>query len=592
MARSADVLRFQDTAPGKETAPAADCLAQLCAEIDVVLPRASEPLAALRDELADVLRAGAGGLAGRLRAEMPRWTAALDQVEQLRQCRYLRLPDHLAGLHDDLERALREAEQTAAALEALGEGRFDSSTTPPEERPASAAAEETLHHDSPATEALVPFVGVSVEVADTERAKAIYARADECRRARDYDGAVTLYGEVLHLDPAHRGALVRRGEIHLFRSRPRLAVEDFTAALRGDDHDAGILLLRGDAHLVLGQVELAVEDYTRCLERDAENPRARCNRAVAYRLQGQLHRARKEFTAILAMHPEQAGAWFNRGLVHAALNLHDEAITDFRETLAREPDHAEARTQLQAVRQVHPQPSPPRKGAPEKLPRAEKTPPEVGALPVSCPCCGTQGAIRLQKMDHLHVCRRCSRSFRVDASGGLSEVVRTKEGRWLDRRSHEKGARRAWMLRLAAFRLFPAAVVLVVLGLLTVRLAARARPPAETPLPEELMARVELFTRAWLKNDNRMLRRLVVPGEERNVYRWSVRFPPPALLPEADEPDQPVRVEATILAPHARTTTVRVRIHGVTGAADSAGWEVMQSWEERGGRWFFVVPER
>jgi tetratricopeptide (TPR) repeat protein len=635
----------------------ADRLARMCEQLGGALPPESEPLAPLRDELAAVLRAGACDLAGKLRGELACWSSALDQFEQLSRCRLLRLPEPLAGLRDDLERARREAEQAVEALEAIGEGKREkpahkeespliqapaggvalgargrcregeapaepcgrlpgghafpssqtfgsagaspsrSNRTPPpgacistDPGRAPQAGEGKKRETAPQEDALAPFVPPPEE-ATPQRVRSLFAQADESRRNRDYDRAAALYDEVLRLEPSHRAARVRRGQIHLFCSRARLALEDFTSALDGDDADAGVFLLRGDACAVLGLLEEATADYSRCLALDGGNARARFNRAVAYRLQGQLSTARSEFTEILEAHPEQADAWYNRGLVHAAMGLLDQAASDLCEAVKWE--HPEARTRLQAVRQEQKDRALAQKEKAEKPPEAaarKPSPAGACALPVGCPSCGAQGAVRWQKLHRLHACKRCSRSFRIDASGGMVEVIRTKDGRWVDRPEHERSSRRRLAVRVVALRLLPVAGLLLAVALLASRLSARARPPAEVELPGELKPRVEWFTRAWLKKEGRMMRRLVTPGEERNVYRWSVRHRPPAVERRAGEPHEDVPVEVTVLSSQGNTTTVKVRIPGAGGAGRP--FEFLQQWAERGGRWVFVVPAR
>jgi hypothetical protein len=349
------------------------------------------------------------------------------------------------------------------------------------------------------------------------------------------------------------------------------------------------------------------------LELGPERARARFNRAVAYRLQGNLQDALREFDAIIEVAPEQPGAYYNRGLVRTSQGDHDGAVADFSRTLALAPDHQEAQARLRQVslalraRKAAPAPAPPAlpsssavppsapssSGPAPSGPSPKAAPPtqgrpasdEDGVLRVSCPACGTIGALRWEKLGRLHTCRRCGRSSRLDPSGGLVEVVRTRDNKWVDREAFEQQSRRARATRFALRRLLPA-LALGAAIFFAVRLSSRAALPAEAPLPRELSPRVELFTRAWLKNEWFVMRRLVVPGEERPLYTWSRRHPSP-LGPTPTQLGPDVRVEVSVVGQQ-EERTVKVTVRGV----GPSPLELHQVWTERGGHWFFVVPER
>jgi hypothetical protein len=200
---------------------------------------------------------------------------------------------------------------------------------------------------------------------------------------------------------------------------------------------------------------------------------------------------------------------------------------------------------------------------------------------MNCPACGAQGAIPWQKMGRMHLCRRCARSFRVDTHGGLVEVVRDGDNGWIDRTLHEKRRRRNRTVRFVTRFVVPL-VGLAVVGFFIMRLTLLQRPPAEPEWPRELQPRVELFARSWVKKDWAVLRRLVTPGEDRNLYRWYTAHPAPRGT--GAEPE----VKVTVLTTTADRALVRVQVRGV----GSGPLDLRQTWEERGDTWFFVVPPR
>jgi hypothetical protein len=435
MGRSADLLKSQGTTPDGAR------LEVLCGEIVDILQAGSEHLpglAALRDELAGVLQAGARELAARLRQELPCWTAALENLRQLSRCRYLTLPENLATLRDELERAGRQAQQVAEALESLGRGR------PPPVPPATA-------------------------------------------------------------------------------ERPRLLC--FSPQ-----------------------------------EEKAQEPRSE-----------------KLLEVGRSWSPTSAGG---------ALAGRPPPVT-----AGTAPDHPEARARPRAIREVQKERAgcqePPAASTPP--PRKANPPSEGPALRVVCPTCGAGGAIRWDRLGRLHICRGCSRTFRVDPGGGLVEIIRTKDNKWVDRAAHTSRSTRSRLLRFVGRRLLPA-LGLAAAVLLVIWLSSRPATSSEVALPRELEPRVELFTRAWLNKDWAKMRLVVTPGEDRALYKWSVRHPPAAR--SEDPAGQDVPIEVTVLATQAQKARVKVRIRGPDGPSGKGASEWVQFWEERGGTWFFLVPAR
>jgi hypothetical protein len=210
-------------------------------------------------------------------------------------------------------------------------------------------------------------------------------------------------------------------------------------------------------------------------------------------------------------------------------------------------------------------------------------------LKVSCPACGARGAIRWDKLNSVHVCRRCSRFVGVNRSGGPVEVIRAKDNRWVTKEVHAARSTRARVRRFFTRCLLPVLGVAVAI-LLTLRLSSRPLALPDVELPRELKPRAELLTKAWLKRGWSQMRLLVRPGEDRNLYRWSVRSPPPTGEPKVGQSEGELTVDATVLSVQPQAAQVRVQIRGLPGTSAKDPLELLQLWEDRGGSWFFIVP--
>jgi len=86
------------------------------------------------------------------------------------------------------------------------------------------------------------------------------------------------------------------------------------------------------------------------------------------------------------------------------------------------------------------------------------------------------------------------------------------------------------------------------------------------------------------------MRLLVKPGEDRNLYKWSVRSPPPIGRSLEGQTEQEIPVDVTVLSIQSQRATVSVQIRDLVGASANGPLDFQQFWEDRDGAWFFMVP--
>jgi hypothetical protein len=208
----------------------------------------------------------------------------------------------------------------------------------------------------------------------------------------------------------------------------------------------------------------------------------------------------------------------------------------------------------------------------EEVPAKKGTQPET-SVPVTCPECGAAGHVRWDRLGHVLTCRGCSRLFRVDQGGRLTEVVRGPDGRWKERRHRAAG-------RLRALWLLPVAVVLAFAFIGAWDWRHRRAQAARNELPRGLEERAELLGRAWMKKDIPLMRRLTVTTHERILYSWFVRHQPPA-------GDGPPTVQVVDRKDRAAQVVVRA-----PGGAAGRPVELRLFWEQRADAWYFVPPPR
>jgi tetratricopeptide (TPR) repeat protein len=483
------------------------------------------------------------------------------------------------------------------------------------------------------------------ESPEADRAEALYREGESRRRERDFAAAEALYTEALRLNPGLRSAYLCRGRVRILRSQPELAIDDLTVALESGGDDAVVNWWRGDALALAGRHGAAVADYTRALASAPGLFLPRYNRAVSLRLGGDRDRALAEFDELLQLRPEHGPLYLNRSLIFLACGDLARAAADLRTALRYQPESKEAAARLHEVngllrQQTAPGPDesaerpPPPDGldsppdvcaavdvpsepshaaAASNLHRAgQSSPPAPGPPPVPagarrrpetrkpnspafpCPGCRKVSAVRWDRLDLGKVlgCPHCKDRFTAKVDGRLVKVVRDRQGRWVDVEWAASRSRRTRTKRYQFAAGVLAAGLCVYALAWTPKVVERLTPAAvEAGLPKELEPRAERFARAWLKGDVPRMRELTDPVQDRMLFAWYKRNPPPG-GGSAVEANQNVKVAIEELPGNPSGALLRVRFEGLQPRRDMVPVELQLTWQERGGSWIFQpVPD-
>ena len=87
------------------------------------------------------------------------------------------------------------------------------------------------------------------------------ASADEAHSKGDFDGALRLLSQVVHLEPDNERNFYKRYRVYLRRAQYREALSDLDAALRVQPSYAVARAQRAKLLLMLGRCDLAANDY-------------------------------------------------------------------------------------------------------------------------------------------------------------------------------------------------------------------------------------------------------------------------------------------------------------------------------------------
>lgn len=132
----------------------------------------------------------------------------------------------------------------------------------------------------------------------------------------------------------------------------RLAIYYCSRAIEsGDLADADLitaLLNRGVAHKMSGNLKMAVIDYTSALKLSPDDALILANRANAYRELGELDKALSDIDRALSLAPERAASYYVRGAIYEAQGQGAKAAQDFAKAYELDPENTDYKSKAGA----------------------------------------------------------------------------------------------------------------------------------------------------------------------------------------------------------------------------------------------------
>jgi tetratricopeptide (TPR) repeat protein len=120
----------------------------------------------------------------------------------------------------------------------------------------------------------------------------------------------------------------------------KLAIDDYSEAIRLDPKHATLYYAQGDAEARRGNFDKAILDITEGIQLDPNN-------AVAYSLRGETRvrkgdfdKAIQDFSTSIQMNPKQGNVFYKRACVYQLTKEYEKALADFTEAVRLVPDQA------------------------------------------------------------------------------------------------------------------------------------------------------------------------------------------------------------------------------------------------------------
>ncbi len=155
--------------------------------------------------------------------------------------------------------------------------------------------------------------------------------------AKDFDGAIADFSQVLTLNPKFAAAFNNRAMARQAKGDFDGAIDDFTQAISIDPQLAEVYFSRGNTKSIKGDLDGAMADFTQAISIDPRIEGAYFQRGNARSAKGDFDGAIADFTQVVTVNPSQAIAYANRGFAKQAKKDLQGAIDDYTQAIALDP---------------------------------------------------------------------------------------------------------------------------------------------------------------------------------------------------------------------------------------------------------------
>ena len=180
----------------------------------------------------------------------------------------------------------------------------------------------------------------------TAKASALFSKA---LKEKDTDIKISLYTEVLDLDPQSAEAHNNRGAAYSEKGEYDNAIRDYDEAIKLNPQFAEAYYNRGNAFFNKGEYDKAIQDYCEVIKLNPQFADAYYNRGAAYSKKKEYDRAIQDYDEAIKLNPLHARAYNNRGFAYMRRGKEGDyalAKADFEKGLTLNPDE-ETRQKLQ-----------------------------------------------------------------------------------------------------------------------------------------------------------------------------------------------------------------------------------------------------
>ena len=172
--------------------------------------------------------------------------------------------------------------------------------------------------------------------------KAYATRGVTYYELKEYKLAIDDYTQAIKIDSQNAEYYAFRGGIYSFLEEYKQAIDDLTQAIKIDPKKATYYDLRGKTYLQLKDYKQAIDDYTQAIQLDSKKATYYGSRGFAYFQLKDYKQAIDDYTQAIKIDPKKAIYYSARGDAYFQLKDYKQAIDDYTQAIKLKPDFTEA----------------------------------------------------------------------------------------------------------------------------------------------------------------------------------------------------------------------------------------------------------
>ena len=172
--------------------------------------------------------------------------------------------------------------------------------------------------------------------------KAYATRGGTYYKLKEYKLAINDYTQAIKIDSQNAEYYAFRGGIYSVLEEYKQGIDDLTQAIQLDPKEAIYYDFRGLAYLQLKDYKQAIADYTQAIQLDPKNATYYGGRGFAYFQLKDYKQAIDDYTQAIKIDPKKAIYYSARGDAYFQLKDYKQAIDDYTQAIKLKPDFTEA----------------------------------------------------------------------------------------------------------------------------------------------------------------------------------------------------------------------------------------------------------
>ena len=168
--------------------------------------------------------------------------------------------------------------------------------------------------------------------------KAYATRGVTYYELKEYKLAINDYTQAIKIDSQNAEYYAFRGGIYSVLKEYKQAIDDLTQAIKIDPKKATYYHLRGTTYLQLKDYKQAIADYTQAIQLDPKNATYYGGRGFAYFQLKDYKQAIDDWNQVIKIDPENATYYSARGDAYFQLKDYKQAIDDYSQAIKFKPD--------------------------------------------------------------------------------------------------------------------------------------------------------------------------------------------------------------------------------------------------------------